>query len=46
MISLETLDELQSIVIKSFKDVPNKKLKKPKYPSDPYGEIKRKVCFY
>jgi secreted Zn-dependent insulinase-like peptidase len=43
---LETLDELQSIVIKSFKDVPNKKLKKPKYLSDPYGENKRKVSFF
>ena len=32
--------------MKSFKDVPNKNLKKSNYPPDPYGEKKRKVSFY
>ncbi|CAF4061880.1 unnamed protein product, partial [Rotaria sordida] len=42
-----SLDELQSFVIKSFKEVQNKKLKKSKYPSDPYGESKRKtICYH
>jgi len=31
--------------MKSFKDVPNKKLKKTKYLPDPYGENKRKVSY-
>jgi insulysin len=43
---LESLDELQSLVIKSFRDVKNKNLEKLKYPSDPYGEHKRKVNEY
>ncbi|CAF4281384.1 unnamed protein product, partial [Adineta steineri] len=38
----QSLDELQSLVMKSFNDVPNKKLKQVKYPADPYGESKRK----
>ncbi|CAF3683386.1 unnamed protein product [Rotaria sp. Silwood1] len=43
----QSLDELQSLVIKSFKEVQNKKLKKPKYPSDPYDESKRKtICYH
>ncbi|CAF4013700.1 unnamed protein product [Adineta steineri] len=42
----QSLDELQSLVMKSFNDVPNKKLKQVKYPADPYGESKRKTIFY
>ncbi|CAF0834979.1 unnamed protein product [Rotaria sordida] len=43
----QSLDELQSLVIKSFKEVQNKKLEKPKYFSDPYGESKRKtICYH
>ncbi|CAF1172849.1 unnamed protein product [Adineta steineri] len=42
----QSLDELQSLVMKSFNDVPNKKLKPAKYPSDPYGESKRKTICY
>ncbi|CAF4452269.1 unnamed protein product [Rotaria sp. Silwood2] len=43
----QSLDELQSFVIKSFKEVQNKKLKKPRYPSDPYDESKRKtICYH
>ncbi|CAF4192863.1 unnamed protein product [Rotaria sordida] len=43
----QSLDELQSLVVKSFKEVQNKELKKPKYPSDPYGESKRKtICYH
>ncbi|CAF0913402.1 unnamed protein product [Rotaria sordida] len=42
----QSLDELQSLVINSFKDVPNKKLKKPKYSPDPYGEKNRKTICY
>ncbi|CAF0866965.1 unnamed protein product [Rotaria sordida] len=43
----QSLDELQSLVIKSFKEVQNKNLEKPKYPSDPYGESKRKtICYH
>ena len=44
-LSLESLDELQSLVLKSFQDVPNKKLNISKYSPDPYGETKRKVTF-
>jgi secreted Zn-dependent insulinase-like peptidase len=43
---LETLDELQSLVLQSFKDIPNKKLDEAKYTSDPYGASQRKVCFF
>ncbi|UJR37824.1 hypothetical protein I4U23_030514 [Adineta vaga] len=46
VVSNQSLDELQSLVIKSFKDVPNKKLEKPKYAADPYGETKRKTILY
>ncbi|CAF1121848.1 unnamed protein product [Adineta ricciae] len=42
----QSLDELQELVIKSFKDVPNKRLKKATYPADPYGENKRKTILY
>ncbi|CAF2706664.1 unnamed protein product [Rotaria sp. Silwood2] len=42
----QSLDELQSLVIKSFKDVPNNKLQKPKYSPDPYGEKNRKTICY
>ncbi|CAF4248358.1 unnamed protein product, partial [Adineta steineri] len=42
----QSLDELESLVMKSFNDVPNKKLKQVKYPSDPYGESKRKTICY
>ncbi|CAF3867523.1 unnamed protein product [Adineta steineri] len=42
----QSLDELESLVMKSFNDVPNKKLKQVKYPSDPYGESKRKTIYY
>ncbi|CAF4107813.1 unnamed protein product, partial [Adineta steineri] len=42
----QSLDELQSLVMKSFNDVPNKKLKQVKYPADPYGESKRKTICY
>ena len=41
--NLESLDELQSLVIRSFSNIKNKKLPKFDYPSDPYGELKRKV---
>ena len=43
---LESLDELQALVVKSFKDVPNKNLPKLKYPPDPFGEISRKVSYH
>ncbi|CAF1145140.1 unnamed protein product [Adineta steineri] len=42
----QSLDELQSIVMKSFNDVPNKKLERVKYPADPYGESTRKTICY
>ncbi|CAF2145915.1 unnamed protein product [Rotaria magnacalcarata] len=42
----QSLDELQSLVVKIFKDVPNKKLKKKQYACDPYGEINRKTICY
>ncbi|CAF1449332.1 unnamed protein product [Adineta steineri] len=42
----QSLDELQSLVMKSFNDVSNKKLKQVKYPSDPYSESKRKTICY
>ncbi|CAF0723441.1 unnamed protein product [Adineta steineri] len=42
----QSLDELQSLVMKSFNDIPNKKLKQVKYPADPYGETKRKTICY
>ncbi|CAF4233818.1 unnamed protein product, partial [Adineta steineri] len=43
---VESLDELQSLVMKSFNDVPNKKLEQVKYPADPYGESQRKTICY
>jgi len=46
ILSNQSLDELQTLVIKSFKDVPNKKLAETKYPADPYGEAKRKTICY
>jgi len=46
LIFSESLDELQSLVITSFKDVANKKLRKAHYDSDPYSEAKRKVRFF
>ncbi|CAF3973712.1 unnamed protein product [Adineta steineri] len=42
----QSLDELQSLVMKSFNDVPNKNLKQVKYPADPYGESTRKTICY
>ncbi|CAF3683030.1 unnamed protein product [Adineta steineri] len=42
----QSLDELQSLVMKSFNDVPNKKLEQVKYPADPYGESQRKTICY
>ncbi|CAF4060738.1 unnamed protein product, partial [Adineta steineri] len=42
VLSNQPLDELQSLVMKSFNDVPNKNLKQVKYPADPYGESTRK----
>ncbi|CAF0765571.1 unnamed protein product [Adineta steineri] len=42
----QSLDELQSLVMKSFNDVPNKKLKPAKYPSDPYGESRWEEIIY
>lgn len=42
----QSLDELQSLVIKSFCDVKNKNLKKVHYPADPYGEKKRQTICY
>ena len=42
----DSLDDLQSFVINSFKDVPNKQLLSPRYPPDPFGEIGRKVISY
>ncbi len=45
LLSLEPLDELQSLVVKSFKDVPNNNLPSQKYPPDPYGEKNRKVTY-
>lgn len=40
---VESLDELQSMVVRSFKDVRNKQLPAPKYPADPFGETRCKV---
>ncbi|CAF0762387.1 unnamed protein product [Adineta steineri] len=42
----QSLDELQSFVMKSFNDIPNKKLERVKYPADPYGESTRKTICY
>lgn len=42
----QSLDELQSLVIKSFRDVTNKKLPIVQYPPDPYSETKRKTICY
>ncbi|CAF3856023.1 unnamed protein product [Rotaria sp. Silwood1] len=46
VIGNQSLGELQSLVINSFKDVPNKKLQIPKYAPDPYGEKNRKTICY
>jgi insulysin len=39
----ESLDVLQSMVVRSFKDVLNKQLIAPQYPADPFGETRCKV---
>lgn len=40
---VESLDDLQTMVVKSFKDVRNKQLIAQKYPADPFGETRCKV---
>lgn len=42
---LETLDELQAMVLKSFTEVHNKNLPKVIYQADPYGQEKQVISF-
>ncbi|CAF1256026.1 unnamed protein product, partial [Didymodactylos carnosus] len=42
----QSLDELQDLVVKIYKDIPNQNLSLTKYPNDPYGESKRKTICY
>ncbi|CAF1415312.1 unnamed protein product, partial [Adineta ricciae] len=46
VLSNHSLDDLQSFVISSFKDVPNKQLLSQRYPPDPFGETGRKTIYY
>lgn len=41
----QTLDELQSLALKSFSQVQNKKLPKTVYPADPYSSQRKTICY-
>ncbi|CAF0885808.1 unnamed protein product [Adineta ricciae] len=46
VLSNHSLDELQSLVVKNFKDIVNKQLPMVRYPADPFGEIGCKTVCY